>query len=153
MFAHAHAHVCAHMHTRAHTQEDYKRLEAAGIKTSEDLLELELEDITAIAQHLSLSTKKRLTRFAQLSPEVYYIHIWDILGHIWDNLYRTQRHDLLSSHLRSITHMHTFVHACTHEHVHKYVHVCVCVCVCVCVRVCVCVCVCVCCVCAAVVLN
>ena len=94
MFAHAHActrarvHAClrahTHMHTRAHTQEDCKRLEAAGIKTSEDLLELELEDITEIAQHLSLCTKKRLTRFAQLSPEVYYIHIWDILGHIWD---------------------------------------------------------------------
>ena len=78
----ARVHACTRVRARAHAciharaQEDYKRLEAAGIKTSEDLLELELEDITAIAQHLSLSTKKRLTRFAQLSPEVYYIHIY-----------------------------------------------------------------------------
>ena len=53
-----------------HAQEDCAHLWAEGIKTTEDLMELELEDITAMAQALSLSTKKRLTRFAQLSREV-----------------------------------------------------------------------------------
>eukprot|EP00802_Teleaulax_amphioxeia_P010002 Tamp_10027.p1 GENE.Tamp_10027~~Tamp_10027.p1 ORF type:complete len:373 (+),score=75.82 Tamp_10027:320-1438(+) len=51
-------------------QEDCAHLQKAGIKTTEDLMELELEDITAMEyQALSISTKKRLTRFAQLSRE------------------------------------------------------------------------------------
>ena len=53
-----------------HAQEDCEHLWAEGIKTTEDLMELELEDITAMGRALSLSTKKRLTRFSQLSREV-----------------------------------------------------------------------------------
>ena len=69
-----HTHTCArahtHTHTPMHTQNDCAYLEAAGIKGTDDLLELEIEDITEMAQALSLATKKRLTRFAQLSPQV-----------------------------------------------------------------------------------
>jgi len=50
-------------------QKDCAYLEAAGIESTDDLLELEIEDITEMAQALSLATKKRLTRFAQLSPQ------------------------------------------------------------------------------------
>ena len=71
---HTHTHTCAraraHTHTHMHTQKDCAYLEAAGIESTDDLLELEIEDITEMAQALSLATKKRLTRFAQLSPQV-----------------------------------------------------------------------------------
>ena len=80
----SHAHTQSHTHTRArahththtpmHTQNDCAYLEAAGIKGTDDLLELEIEDITEMAQALSLATKKRLTRFAQLSPQVRLSH-------------------------------------------------------------------------------
>ena len=65
-----HTRARARTHTPMHTQNDCVYLQAAGIKSTDDLLELEIEDITEMAQALSLATKKRLKRFAQLSPQV-----------------------------------------------------------------------------------
>jgi uncharacterized protein YunC (DUF1805 family) len=70
VYSHAHTQSHTHTHTHMHTQKDCAYLEAAGIESTDDLLELEIEDITEMAQALSLATKKRLTRFAQLSPQV-----------------------------------------------------------------------------------
>ena len=88
-------------HTHTNTQADGQQLQSFGIRSPQDLMVLDLADITEMTQNMSFSTKKALKVFVQLSPEV--CHLFLSLS-------------LSLSDSRTITRARTHTHTRTHAH-------------------------------------